>query len=337
MKTNLDKHIQTDMNKEQELPASIRQAFDKSYDQIRQQAKKKPRKSWLKPVSAAVAVLALSTTILVTNDTALAKLQAFFGLNDPGIENALEQGDVHSVPQVQVSEGVAITLEHLFVDAYRFGLQVDIQSEHIHDDLYYLDFEFRLYDAQGQEISAHVSDTKPIAGPGVFSGGKYVLGDVANNRATLEFLTEAHTTSIPSLEGAKFVIETVHFLNSEGGQTSIDGNWSFDVMPTTILTETFVAKNTVPGLELLEASLSNGSMKVTYKTDNVIDNENDFFETALVTANGEAFYANSASPHYLEEENQTIVNLVFPYSIWSEEKTLSLKVKGYEALELVQK
>ena len=53
MKKNIDDLMREDMNKEQQLPTSIRTAFDQSYAQIRQQSKKKAKRSWLKPVSAA--------------------------------------------------------------------------------------------------------------------------------------------------------------------------------------------------------------------------------------------------------------------------------------------
>ncbi len=336
MKTNIDEHIKSEMNKEQELPNSIRFAFDQSYEQIGQQSKKRKKKSWLKPVSAAVATIALTSAILLTNDTALAKLQAFLGLNDPGLETALNNGDVQYVAQSQQSENITITLDHLFVDAYRLGLQINIQSEHIQmDDLHDLTFEHRLIDAQGNEINAHVSDTKPIAGPGIFSNATVQLESVSNNAAILELLLVSNTTAVPSLDGAKLIIETVHFLNKEGGLTSVDGIWSFDLTAATVETKNFMAGNVVTGLELQHAALTNGSMQVSYKIDGL---EGDgIFEAALITADGEAFYASSSNVERLYEEKQTIISLVFPYSIWNEQQTLSLAVKGYEKLKLVEK
>jgi len=127
MKIDVD-NIKNEMNKEQVLPDSIRLAFDQSYKQIRQQPKKKRKKSWLKFVSAAVVMIAVSSAILLTNDTALAKLQAFLGLNDPGIDTAIDNGDVQDLAQVQQSEDITITLEHVFADAHRLGLQLNIQS-----------------------------------------------------------------------------------------------------------------------------------------------------------------------------------------------------------------
>ena len=139
MKRNVDELVRKDMNKEQELPTSIRSAFDQSYVQIRQQSKKKAKKSWLKPLSVAAAAIALSSTILLTNDTALAKLQAFLGISDPGLETAAENGDLQYIAQTQQSENITVTLDNLFADAYRLGLQLTIESEHIsQDDLNYL-------------------------------------------------------------------------------------------------------------------------------------------------------------------------------------------------------
>ena len=336
MKNSGEERLQQEMNKEQELPQSVRIAFDQSYEQIRQLSKKKTKISRIKPVAVAVATIALVSGVLLTNDTVLAKLQTFFGLKDPGIEVASDHGDVQYVAQSQQTEDITITLEHFFADAYRFAMQLNIKSDHIQmDDLHHMNVEYRLYNVKGEEIHASVSDTKPIAGPGIFSGGKSNLWNVKKHAATLEMLSESNGITVPSLEGAKLVIETINLLKKDGNVISVDGKWAFDLTSTTVETQVFVGENVVPGLELQQAALSNGSMLVSYKIDN--QNENDIFTTALVNENGESFYANSANVEYLEEEQQTIISLVFPYSIWNEQQALSLAVKGFEKLRLVER
>ena len=76
-------------------------------------------------------------------------------------------------------------------------------------------------------------------------------------------------------------------------------------------------------------------MHVSYKIDSSIKDEN-YIKTALVNGDGEHFYVNSANVEYLDEE-QTIISLVFPYSIWNESENLSLSVEGYEKLILIEK
>lgn len=339
MKQNVDDLVREDMNKEQELPASIRSAFDQSYEKIRQQSKKKTKRTWLKPVSAAAAALALSATVLLTNDTALAKLQAFLGINDPGLETAVENGDLQYIGQTKESENITITLDNFFADAYRLGSQLTIESEHIsQDNLYDLSFEYRLFDAAGKEIDAFVSDTKAMAGPGIYGGLEFKLTNIQNGSATLEFLAEATTTSAPSLEGAQIVVETVHFLNRDGDITSVDGEWVFDLTSGNVVTQVYTAQNRVPGLTLEQAVLTNGSMQVSYKIDGLNeDDSHPLFETAIVNENGESFHAKIANVTRLENEQQTVISLVFPYSVWNEQQSLSLKVEGYEELKLVKK
>ncbi|KOS60481.1 DUF4179 domain-containing protein [Lysinibacillus agricola] len=336
MKKNVEERILQEMNKEQELPQSIRMAFDQSYELINQQSKKKTRLSWLKAISAAVATIALTSSVLLTNDSALATLKAFFGFDDPGLEVAGDNGDVQYVGQTQQSENITIALEHLFADAYRLGLQLNIQSENIEmDNLYYMSVEYRLYNAQGVEIDALVSDTKTIEGPGMYTGYQFQLENIKNNATTLEMLAESTTTAVPPLDGAKLVIEEVHFVNKEGGIISVDGEWAFDLQPATVETQVFVAQNEVTGLELQQAMLSNGSMYISFTINRNIEDENYIFDTALLTSNNEAFYANGAN---VERTNEyTTINLVFPYSIWNEQQSLSLAVKGYEKLRLVKK
>ena len=336
MKRNGDDLVREEMNKEQQLPASIRLAFDQSYAQIQKQSKKKAKKSWLKPVSAAAAALALSSAILLTNDTALARLQVFFNLNDPGIELATENGDVQNLAQAQQSENITMTLNNFFVDAYRLGLQVTIESQHISkDNLNDLSFEYRLFDSAGKEIDALVSDTKAIAGPGIYTGLQFQLTDVQNNSATVELLAESRMTTAPSLEGAQLVVETVHFNNDEGGITSVNGEWAFSLTSPTIVKQQYIANNTVSGITLNEAVVSNGSMHITFTIDEINIGETISFNTALIDERGQVFHAQGNS--FKEFEQQTEVSLVFPYSVWNEQQKLSLKVNDYEALTLSKK
>ncbi|HEY4622287.1 MAG TPA: DUF4179 domain-containing protein [Solibacillus sp.] len=339
MKQNIDDLVRKDMNKEQQLPTSIRSAFDQSYEQIRHQSKKKGKKSWLKPVSVAAAAIALSSTILLTNDTALAKLQAFLGINDPGLETAVENGDLQYIGQTKESENITITLDKFFADAYRLGSQLTIESEHIsQNNLNYLSFEFRLFDAAGKEIDAHVSDTKEIAGPGIYSGLDFQLANIQNGNATLEILAATTTTNAPSLESAQMVVETVHFLNKDGDITSVDGKWAFDLTSGNVVTQEYTAQNKVPDLTLERAVVTNSSMQVSYKIDGLKDaNSHPIFKTAIINENGESFHAKSANVTRLENEHQTVISLVFPYSVWNEQQSLSLMVEGYEELNLVKK
>ena len=338
MKENIDELMKEDMNKEQTLPASVRIAFDQSYEQIRKQAKKKSKLSRLKPIAAAAAAITLGTTILLTNDTALAKLQAFLGINDPGLDTAALNGDLQTIAQTQHSENVTITLDNFFADAYRLGLQFKIEAAQISKvDLNYLGFEYRLFDATGKEIDAAVSDTKKIAGPGLFDSAELQVTNVKDGHATLEYVAGATTTTVPSLEGAQLVVEAVHFLDNDGGITSVNGKWAFDLTSVNVIKQVYVAENSVPGITLEQAIVTNGSMQVKYKINGLDeDNSHPLFETAIVNSKGESFYVTNAHVERLENEQKTMINLVFPYSVWNEEQQLSLKVKGYEPLTLVR-
>ncbi len=336
MKKNTDDLMREDMNKEQQLPASIRSAFDHSYAQIRQQSKKKTKKFWLKPVSAAAAAIALSATVLLTNDTALAKLQAFLGLNDSGIEIAAMNGDIQNLAQVQQDENITMTLENLFVDAYRFGLQFTMDSKDISaDDLNRIEFEYRLFDAQGNEISALISDTKPYTGQQVLGGMDFKLADVSNNRASVEMIATANQREVPSLEGARLVVETVHISSDKSEMKSINGHWEFNLTSPTIVKQQYIATNSVPGLTLNEAVVTNGSLHLTYTIDEINVGETIAHDTVLTNEKGEAFYAPGNS--FKEFEQKTEISLVFPYSVRNEQQALSLKVKDYEELKLITK
>ena len=339
MKKNIDDFMREDMNKKQQLPTSIRSAFDQSYAQIRQQPKKKAKNSWLKPVSAAAAAVALSATVLLTNDTALAKLQALLGIDDSGLETAMEHGDVHSIMQTQTSENTTLTLDSFFADSFRIGLQFTINSEYImKGDVNSLSFEYRLFDANGKEVDAFVSDTKEIAGPGLFGSAEIQFDVLKDNQATMSYVAGATTTTVPSLEEAQLIVEAIHIVDYKGNVTSINGEWVFNLKDTNTMQQKYVAENTVSGLTLQQAIVTNGSMQVSYIIDGLDeDNSHPIFETAIVNSKGEAFYVKNAHVERLENEQKTMIHLVFPYSMWNEEQSLSLKVDGYEELKLIKK
>ena len=339
MKKNIDDFMREHMNKEQQLPTSIRSAFDQSYAQIRQQPKKKAKNSWLKPVSAAAAAVALIATVLLTNDTVLAKLQALLGIDDSGLETAMEHGDVHSIMQTQTSENTTLTLDSFFADSFRMGLQFTINSEYImKGDVNSLSFEYRLFDANGKEVDAFVSDTKEIAGPGLFGSAEIQFDVLKDNQATMSYVAGATTTTVPSLEEAQLIVEAIHIVDYKGNVTSINGEWVFNLTDTNMMQQKYMAKNTVSGLTLQQAIVTNGSMQVSYTIDGLDeDNSHPIFKTAIVNSKGEAFYVKNAHVERLENEQKTMIHLVFPYSMWNEEQSLSLKVDGYEELKLIKK
>ena len=336
MKHNVDDLVRDDMNEKQELPASIRSAFEQSYEQIRQQTKPtKSKKSWLKPITVAAATVVLSSTILLTNDAALAKLQAFFGLGDPGIEIASRHGDVQSIGQVQQDESITMMLNNLFIDAYRMGMQFTIESEHIKKgNIYEVSYEYRLYDADGNPISALISDTKDAQEIQMYTGTDFHLVDVQDKAATIEMVAIANSPQVPSLEGAKLVVETIHISQIEGGIVSVGGKWQFDFTSPMIVNEQYEAKNSIEGIQLKEALITNGSMYITFMVDQEGIAETNALNTSLLNEQGKVFTAQSSSIKELDE--QTEVSLIFPYSAWNAEQTLSLKVEGYETLNLVK-
>ncbi|MFJ7666627.1 DUF4179 domain-containing protein [Lysinibacillus sp. NPDC097195] len=336
MKNSIEECLKRDMNKEQELPQTVRIALDQTYEQLLQQSKKKPKKQWLTTIAVAMATIILASVVMFKNDTVLAKLQAFFGLNDPGIEIASDHGDVENVAQSQQSEDITISLEHFFTDAYRYAMQLKIESDDIQlDDLYDMNVEYRLYNENGEEIDAFVSDRKPKTASGIFSSGTFKLSNVNKYTATLEMLIESSVKAIPPLEGAKIVIETVNFSSKQKGIISVDGEWAFDLKSATVESKVFVAENEVPGLELQQATLTNGSMHISLLINRSIDDENFIMDIALLTDKNEAFYANAANVEH--KSDYTIVNLVFPYSVWNEQKTLLLSVNGYKKINLLKK
>jgi len=336
MKKSLDDRLHEEMNREQELPEIVQKAFNRSYEEIRSKTTKKIKKRWWKPISAAAACAVLASGVILSNDTAMAKLKAFLGFQeDAGIELASQNGEVQYVGVSQSSQNVTVTLENTFADAYRVGLQFKILPKSMDiRDIQHISIEYRIYDSKGKEIDAHVSDTKPLTSKGLAGNTEERMLKGTDQSIILEQILQSNDQAWPSLDNAQLVIETIHFFTEKKGIVHINGEWSFTLTPTKVVTQSFEAEKAVEGIQLQSATLTNGSMHVSLMVDaDLYEDENQFFKWALTNEKGEAFYARGANIEL--KDGKTVVNLVYPYSIWNKEKQISLDVKGYGKLKLI--
>lgn len=338
MKKSLDDRLHEEMNRKQELPEIVQKAFERSYTEIRSKTKKKTKKRWLKPISAAAACAVLASGVILSNDTAMAKLKAFLGFQEnAGIELASQNGEVQYVGVSQNSQDITVTLENTFADAYRVGLQFEILPRNMDlRDIQHMEIEYRIYDSKGKEIDALVSDAKPLASKGFTGNIEEQMLKGTDQSIILEQILQSNDRAWPSLDNAQLVIETIHFYTEKKGIVTINGEWPFTLTPTKVVTQSFEAEKAVEGIELQSATLTNGSMHVSLMVDaNLYEDENQFFEWALTNEKGESFYARGANIEM--KDGKTVVNLVYPYSIWNKEKQISLNIKGYEKLKLISK
>ncbi len=336
MKKSLDEYLHEAMNKEQEIPEVVQTAFQNSYSMIRAKAKKKNGKRWIKPVSVAAAcALVLASGLVFPNDSAFAKLQAFFGFKDVGIELATQNGDTQYSRITQKDQNVTVKLENTFADAYRVGLQLGIVPTELNvKDIADVRVEFRLKDSTGTEVAALVPENQPINELSPISGIETNMMQDTEGSITTELLLQSNALQLPSLDNSELVIERIHFSTHTEGIITVDGNWAFTLSPATMQQQSFVANNEVKGVHLDEATISNGSMHVSVTIDKLLD-ENVLLDTSLKDQDGIIYTSSGANVS--RESNQTTVNLVFPYSIWNEQQQLTLSVKGYDDILLSNK
>jgi len=337
MKKSLDERLHEEMNREQEIPDIVQKAFNRSYTEIRSKSKKKTKKRWLKPISAAAACVVLASGVILSNDTAMAKLKAFLGFDDAGIELASQNGEVQYVGVSQSSQDITVTLENIFADAFRVGLQMEILPKNMDiKDINHVGIEYRMYDSTGKEIDALISDTKPLTSKGFTGNAEEQMLKGTDETIIYELLLQSNERAWPSLDNAQLVIETIHFNTEKKGIVSINGEWPFTLKPMKVVTQSFEAEKAVEGIQLQSATLTNGSMHVSLIVDaDLYEDENQFFEWALTNEKGESFYARGANIKSID--GKTIVNLVYPYSIWDEKKQVSLTIKGFGKLILTSK
>lgn len=206
MKKSLDERLHEEMNREQDIPDIVQKAFNRSYTEIRSKSKKKTKKRWLKPISAAAACVVLASGVILTNDTAMAKLKAFLGFDDAGIELASQNGEVQYVGVSQSSQDITVTLENIFADAYRVGLQMEILPKNMDiKDINHVGIEYRMYDSTGKEIDALISDTKPLSSKGFTDNAEEQMLKGTDETIIYELLLQSNERAWPSLDNAQLM------------------------------------------------------------------------------------------------------------------------------------
>ena len=309
MPNSFDEIIKENLNHDNKLPESVRNAFDNSYEIIQTKSNRK-RKKWVKPVLSVAASLVLITSLTLTNDQVMAKIQNLLGVGDQGIKIARENNDVNSDQLSYTSNNIEITLEEQFIDAYRLGVLFEIDSEEIPEGVTYADFEYRILDSDGKELSAQVSDSKTMSGKPILSGASFKTTYTTDEKLSIEMITQSLEEKLPNLINSQLVIETIHLVDKDHHFTSIEGKWIFDLEPSTIKTKKYIATNEIEGLILNSATITNGSILIDFTLDKKVEDENKIFNIELGTNEGFSTKADTAVINRLPKGTQ--ISLVFP-------------------------
>ena len=113
MKTDFEKEFEKVMIEEKEIPVTVRQSLDSTYNTIRTQSKKKKNRFIWKQVTAAACAL-LITGAVFTNEQVRAGVNDFFSFGDKGIERAVSEGFVQENNSTATDQNITMKLSKIF-------------------------------------------------------------------------------------------------------------------------------------------------------------------------------------------------------------------------------
>ena len=333
MDNNFEKYLKDNLNKKKEMPSSIRDALNNTYNQLK---KEKPKKNlWRKTAIVACVVLALGTTL--SFDSVRANVKAFLGFNDTGIHEAIKNDFVNNTQASSIDKGINITLENFFADNNKSGLNFKLNFEDISllKNLESCDLEFRLKDKNGNYMYEFISDTKILKNKNIISGIGYESKGILNkkeNSFEYDIVLRDSNGNLKDLNNSTLEIETLH-LFYKSNTKSIDGTWSIPIKwDKKITTKKYMQESSSNKIKILSAICENTSLNLQFEFKGNID-ENIVLKTKLIDENN-----NIYSPDGLSLEENGDLNTIkanFPITTYNNSKKLKLIIEGIGETYLV--
>ncbi|WHY86515.1 DUF4179 domain-containing protein [Neobacillus novalis] len=344
MFNNFDKELNNILNEEKEIPFTVRQSLDKTYDSIRKQSKQKKRKFNRNGIIAVVASACLVVGLTVSNDNVKAGIYEFFNFHDKGIERAVNEGFTQDSKSVASDKNIKVMLDHYFSDNNKIGLsfQMVFKDKSLLDKgVEEVSLNYRIINGDGEYIDEFVSDKKKLHGTNKYiSSIENKNGPIDLKAGTVQYdaVLDSNEGTIPLLKNAVIEVESVIFNNGDGEFKVINGNWRLKLGEHTKAFSNieYAMKNTSSKVQVTSAIANPTSLNITFALDGVIENENLIGGRMHITdENGEKYQPNAFSMKV--KDNQTIISTNFPVSSYADANRLKLVVEEIGETDLVKK
>lgn len=330
MKEELDERLGK-MNHETTVSKLARQAFDSSYAHVRNEAKSR-RKSRNKPMRTLLTMAATLMLIIMLSveGTALAAFNRLFQFQDRGIEQVAMTSEENVQATSVTDQNVTVTLEQMIAGQHKLALRFTVEGEEIQlaDDTEF-HLEYRIQAKDGMYLDELISDTKPLKGEGDLIGHRFNTYIDQEEGVTIhEILAESKNRAIPSLDGAKVHIETLHW-TQDGRSQTVNGDWTLPLqttLPDDIIQ--YEMSRSEGEIEVIRAVTDMTSTHIVLRVNGERYDENFFLDNVYLKDGNGMTYRIEAG--YLSEATESKTTLTFhlPYTIMDATHEINLGIKG---------
>lgn len=330
-----EEKMKEELQQEVKLSSAARRGFDQAYQQIRQQPQKK--KSYWGPILQ-IAAVALFIVGGIWHKPVVQALQQFFGFGQFESKKVQESNFVTENKQAVTDQGIQMTTEAFYRDASEIGFKLTFdflehQKEWHKTDDFILSFRVK----NGNDyLFEFIPDTKELKGTGddlTFKENKVLDRDGYKAEYIVKLVRGKEP--IPTEGDLQLEIETVS-LFSDGNREyqlikAIEGQWNVELKSEaeTTFDTIYFDWESHPEIEIIKAQATATGLAIEYRYDEKNAWVKDYLEglhTYLTDEQGKEYHSDGRQMEI--KDGNVVVNVVYPYTAYDENQSLSLNFDG---------
>lgn len=330
-----EEKMKEELQREVKLTPAARRGFDQAYQQIRQQPQNK-KVYWGTIIQlAAVGLLIVGG---IWHKPVVQALQQFFGFGHFQSKKVQDSDFVSEKGLSVIDQGVQITTEALYRDASEIGFKLTFDFLEHQKEWKKVDDFIMLFRVRNDEeyLFEFISDTQELKGTSVDLGFKENKQlDLDGNKAEYIVKLVRGKEPIPTDGDLQLEVEAINLFSDNGNEYTllkqIEGQWHFQLNTETSATfETiYFDWESHPEIEIIQAEATATGLAIEYRYDENSHWAKDYLEglhTFLVDEQGKEYHSDSRRME--TKDGMIYVNVVYPYTAYDENQSLSLHFDG---------
>ncbi|MCT4784600.1 MULTISPECIES: hypothetical protein [Exiguobacterium] len=268
--------------------------------------------------------------MLSVEGTALAAFNRLFQFQDRGIEQVAMTSEENVRAASVTDQNVTVTLEQMIAGQHKLALRFAVEGEKIQlGDETAFHLEYRIQAKDGTYLDEFISDTKPLKGEGDLIGHRFNTYIDSEEGVTIhEILAESKNRVIPSLDGAKVHIETLHWTR-DGRSETVNGDWTLPLqttLPGDVIQ--YEMSRSEGGIEVIRVATDMTSTHVVLRVDGERYDENFFVDNVYLNDGNGTTYRIETGYRTEVTEGKTTLTFHLPYTTMDATHEIDLGIKG---------
>ncbi|MEQ8153335.1 MAG: hypothetical protein ABRQ25_00340 [Clostridiaceae bacterium] len=331
----LDDKITAILDKDEKIPESVIKKINVSYDIIREKERSSKVKkiSFRKKYSMAAAMLLLVVSIFSYEPVSAAVKQFLFGINDAGIQTAVENNYMQKLANISAESGsVKIETTNIVIDPSKLGLilKLNFKNSSILKNINNITIDFAVKDEKGNIIFKDGSGINIIGGV----NEKWDLSKKNTGEITDSIILESPSAKIPETKSISLEILNVYLYEKSQSPAKISGNWTLNIPLESILinrkTIKYTPINDNNNLEVLTAEAYPTGLIVKFTARNNRNDENIVSHAKLIDENSREYTISGGAAMENLAGNKDLVTMTFGATSFDNLNNLKLKVENLD-------